>query len=1131
MAEIRGEKVKFRKQDIIPLHDLPSAKAEEPLIVHCPPPRSVSRVCLKFVTGIFVVVFLFLGGVVAAIETGSVDGILSSQAEMALKRAIDPRYEARIGSTAIRFVKGFRLALEARDVDIVDTQGQKHLSRAAVIRMALNPMALLTGQISLESIDASSLSLDVASLPAGKPIDISTWRVDAIPEVLETAFGSLDGMLSNFERAGTDRISIDGISITIPKKDGGKPLLFDVRQMAMTRNPQGGYNLDGELAFNGELAAFSLSIESAGGKITAFEANLDGLDLNPLTIRRDPEGFMHEGADLKAGVRIIAKRQSPEVAPLLSVMLGVGNGSLYIGGEEQLVSTGRMTAQYDFEKREIEIAKSRLELERTVVPFEGSIKDTADDQAQQGFDLALSVTDGIAAAAMSGEAPVPFGLTANGQYLKATKELNVPSLYVAGPLGDMAGSLKIRFAEQGSPEISFGGQIPKMEATAVKQLWPFWMARKVRPWVVGNIFGGTVTNGSIAVFIPQGRMCGIGCPLELHDDEIQIQFDIENTRLNITGDIPPLRDAVAHFNLKGEKVDVTVAKATSYFPSNRSLAVESGRFTIPSTYAKPLMADLDLFVSGSADTIAEMANFKPINALKDTTFKPEDFRGNVKAQVNATFGLLSSQNPPHPAWAASLTLDNVSLAKPFANRQVADLNGALNIDNNVLRLQGNGKVDDVAMDINLIEPLRDSSKIAREFSLKAVIGNDQIAKFAPGLGSVVSGPITMQLDGKGETDQTIRLDLTKSSLTVPGIGWSKGPGVKADATFHMLSDQGRVSIRDFELKGDGFGAKGDLELAQGGLVSADFSHMKLSASDDYAVQIKAAKRDYVVTASGKSVDIRPLIARIRSSEKSGSDDGAGDIKINARFDRVIGFNNEALSNVTSNVFLRNGKLNSLQMDGVTDSRQAIVAQTSAGGGRQTINLTSSDAGAIIRFANIYTRINGGLLNIVFNTVNGDDWFGSVDMRNFSVSNEQKLQDIVATPVGQDGRSLNKAVRRDIDVSSEKFQRGFARVIYGGGALNVENGVVRGEQVGATFQGTLKDANGNMDMTGTFMPAYGLNRLFGELPFIGVILGNGRDRGLLGITFKLSGRSDTPRLTVNPLSLIAPGVFRQIFEFQ
>ncbi len=113
----------------------------------------------------------------------------------------------------------------------------------------------------------------------------------------------------------------------------------------------------------------------------------------------------------------------------------------------------------------------------------------------------------------------------------------------------------------------------------------------------------------------------------------------------------------------------------------------------------------------------------------------------------------------------------------------------------------------------------------------------------------------------------------------------------------------------------------------------------------------------------------------------------------------------------------------------------------------------------------------------------------------------------------------------------KFSRGFAQVRAAGGALSVANGVVRGETVGATFQGIVRDANGNIDMTGTFMPAYGLNRLFAELPLIGIILGNGNDRGLIGITFKLAGPVEQPNLTINPLSIIAPGVFRNIFEFQ
>lgn len=208
-----------------------------------------------------------------------------------------------------------------------------------------------------------------------------------------------------------------------------------------------------------------------------------------------------------------------------------------------------------------------------------------------------------------------------------------------------------------------------------------------------------------------------------------------------------------------------------------------------------------------------------------------------------------------------------------------------------------------------------------------------------------------------------------------------------------------------------------------------------------------------------------------------------------------------------------------------------MAQVTNNGAVSVIQLTSGDAGAVARFADIYRHMRGGLMNVRLRETTNSGWLGSVDIRNFSLVGEERLRSLVSTPAGESGRSLNDAVRKQIDVSAVKFSRGFAQVRAGGGALSLENGVVRGETVGATFQGTVRDAKGNIDMTGTFMPAYGLNRLFAELPLIGIILGNGNDRGLIGITFKLSGALEKPKLIINPLSIIAPGVFRNIFEFQ
>lgn len=1132
MAEIRGEKVSFSKREITPLHAMPSAQVEDPIIVHCPPPRSMMRALFKVFAAMIVLAFISVGGIILSIETGSIDSALSTQAKQALEHALGSRYEARIGSTSVRFASGFHLALVAQDVDIIEQETGQHLSRARAIGMALDPLALITGRVSVQSLEATGMELDTALLPKGQALDWAKLRVEDVPAYLELAFTELDRFAVAFERSGTEEIDLSDIAIRLPPRVDGEPRVISLRELSLVPDGQGGYSLDGNVAFNGEVATLSLAATGSGGAIDGFSARLDGFDIGPLVEQHDPEGLMHQGLNVKAGINIVGARDRGQQSPSLGVSLGVGDGKLYIGGDAQTVTNGSINARYDFENKLIAIGDSRLTLGQTVLPLHGQIRDT-----DTGFDLSLGMSQATAIAEGGGEAPVTFDLNANGTFDKATHRLDVPALYVKSPLGDMAGSLKVHFAGQGSPEISFGGQIAKMEATAVKQLWPFWMARKARPWVVANLFGGTVRNGSIAVFIPQGKMCGPGCPLELEASELQIKFDVDNTRLNVAGDIPPLRDAYAHFELVGEKIDVDIVKATSFFPSGRTLELQNSHFSIDSVYEKPLMADLDLNVSGAADAVAELATFHPINALKDTEFKPEDFSGQVTANAKLTIGLLSSQQPPPPEWAAKLDLNDVSLTKPFAGRKVSSINGPLSVDKNALSLQGKARIDDVPMELDVVQPTRKSSTVPKHMLLKATLEPGQIAKLAPELTKVLGGTTLLEIDGSDPQRQSVKLDLSNASIVLPGIGWTKGEGIPAGASFVMSTVDGRSSINDFSLKGDGFGATGELAFDKSGLTSASFSRFQLSPQDDFAVNISATRKNYTITASGKSADLRPLVAKLRSSSgKAGMPSAAGSsdfgsFSVKAQLDKIYGFNDEVMSNVNADVNLRDGKLRTVDLKAVTSRGQAVVVQTTNRGDGGTINLTTSDAGSFARFTNLYSRVRGGLLNLALTTANGNDWSGSLDLRNFAVLNEAKLQDIVATPTGQDGRSLNTAVRRNIDVSSEKFQRGFARVVYVNGTLALENGVVRGEQIGATFQGIVKDQNGNMDMTGTFMPAYGLNRLFGELPFIGIFLGNGRDRGLLGITFKLTGQTETPRLAINPLSLIAPGVFRQIFEFQ
>jgi hypothetical protein len=70
-----------------------------------------------------------------------------------------------------------------------------------------------------------------------------------------------------------------------------------------------------------------------------------------------------------------------------------------------------------------------------------------------------------------------------------------------------------------------------------------------------------------------------------------------------------------------------------------------------------------------------------------------------------------------------------------------------------------------------------------------------------------------------------------------------------------------------------------------------------------------------------------------------------------------------------------------------------------------------------------------------------------------------------------------------------------------------------------------------DLTGTYVPLFGLNNVFQQLPIIGEFLGGREGEGLVGVTFAVNGALDSPNFVINPLSVLAPGFLREFFEFR
>ena len=79
----------------------------------------------------------------------------------------------------------------------------------------------------------------------------------------------------------------------------------------------------------------------------------------------------------------------------------------------------------------------------------------------------------------------------------------------------------------------------------------------------------------------------------------------------------------------------------------------------------------------------------------------------------------------------------------------------------------------------------------------------------------------------------------------------------------------------------------------------------------------------------------------------------------------------------------------------------------------------------------------------------------------------------------------------------------------------------GPSIGISLDGLYNLKTDRLDMQGVISPVYFLNG-------IGQIFSRGRD-GLFGFNFRLTGVSENPRVSVNPLSILTPGAFREIFR--
>ena len=84
-------------------------------------------------------------------------------------------------------------------------------------------------------------------------------------------------------------------------------------------------------------------------------------------------------------------------------------------------------------------------------------------------------------------------------------------------------------------------------------------------------------------------------------------------------------------------------------------------------------------------------------------------------------------------------------------------------------------------------------------------------------------------------------------------------------------------------------------------------------------------------------------------------------------------------------------------------------------------------------------------------------------------------------------------------------------------------------VGGSAEGYIDRPRNQVAIKGSLVPAYGLNSIVSNVPLLGDLLASKKGEGIFGVTYAMTGPTDHADISINPLSMLTPGILRRIWE--
>ncbi|MGE5164860.1 MAG: hypothetical protein ACM3IH_12680 [Sphingobacteriales bacterium] len=671
------------------------------------------------------------------------------------------------------------------------------------------------------------------------------------------------------------------------------------------------------------------------------------------------------------------------------------------------------------------------------------------------------------------------------------------------------------------PHIAFGVAGTRMPVSALKRLWPILAAADVRSWVETHISGGTVERVVVAGNAAMGDFKHDGPPIP--EDGLSVDIETRGTTLRPIASLPAIRDADLTVRVTGRTATINLGRGTVDVAPGRRLNIAGGVFEVPDTHPKPAPARANFRIDGAIPAAAALLSIEGLRDTVGITLDPASTRGTITAQVAVKLALARSMPEDSSSYAISADLTNFAADKMLLGQKVEASTLKATASGDGYQIKGDAKINGTPASIDLRKQKGDADA---ELHMQSIIDEAARRRLGMDLGSSVTGAIPIKVvtkinDSGKDEGLNVEADLTPVRIDNLLPGWVKPAGRPARATYTMLKAGKITRVDDLTIDGSGATVRGSVEFDSANeIISANFPVFALSDGD--RVTLKADRSSEGILRVSMRGDIYDGRNFVKSSLAGSSTDKnkpkQTDLDLDVKVGTVAGHNGETLRGLDLKMSRRAGHIRTFVM------ASKIGRDTPFNGdlrirsrdNHQVIYFETDDAGALFRFTDMYPRMQGGQMWLAMDppTQEQSPQIGTLYIRRFVVRGEPALEKVVAGDPGAAGTT-------GVDFSEMRAE--FTRFP---GKMSIRDGIVRGPLVGATIEGNIDYQRDDVHLRGTFVPFYGLNNMFGQIPIVGLFLGGGNKEGLLGINYEAVGPPGAPRITVNPVSAIAPGLLRK-----